>query len=102
MLFATKKIGLTLVLLLFGVGAQAHSPRFSCYVEADQQILCEGGFSDGSSARGVSISMLSYEDKLLWSGKLDAQSQIRFKRPDGRFYRKHPRISSGILGADNL
>lgn len=34
----------------------------------------------------MSISMLSYEDKLLWSGKLDAQSQIRFKRPDGRFY----------------
>jgi len=58
MLFDTKKIGLTLVLLLFGVGAQAHSPRFSCYAEADQQILCEGGFSDGSSARGVSISML--------------------------------------------
>ena len=86
MLFATKKIGLTLVLLLFGVGAQAHSPRFSCYAEADQQILCEGGFSDGSSARGVSISMLSYEDKLLWSGHLDAQSQIRFKRPEGRFY----------------
>ena len=85
MRFTTKKAVCSVLLLLCGA-AQAHSPRFSCQVESAQQIFCEGGFSDGSSAQGVGISVRSYEDRLLWSGTLDARGQIRFQRPEGSFY----------------
>ena len=75
-------------LLALALEVQAHAPRFACYAEEGEQIFCEGGFSDGSSARGIGISVVSYEDKLLWSGQLDEKSQIRFKRPaDGFFVR---------------
>ena len=88
--------------MLFCAELQAHSPRFDCYVEADQQIFCEGGFSDGSSARGVAISILNYEEQMLWSGKLDTKSQIRFKRPEGRFYLRFEGGSGHTLEIDHL
>ncbi len=35
--------------------AHAHSPICDCYDNGDTTITCEGGFSDGSSAAGVSV-----------------------------------------------
>lgn len=75
-----------LALLLASAAAQAHSPRLSCQALDAAQIRCVGGFSDGSDAKGIEIRVLSYEDKLLWSDRLDAQSSIRFERPTQDFY----------------
>jgi len=75
----------TALSLLCGA-AHAHSPLMSCYAEPEQHIMCEGGFSDGGSASGVPVTVLSYEDATLWSGKFDEKAQVRFKRPQGSFF----------------
>lgn len=70
---------------LLAAFAQAHSPRLACHADGEY-VVCEGGFSDGSSAKGVEIKVMSYEDKVLWRGALDAESSVRFKRPQQDFY----------------
>ncbi|WP_347485289.1 hypothetical protein ABFV80_000015 [Vandammella animalimorsus] len=78
--------GLSLALLLGSASALAHAPRLKCQPDGSTHVQCEGGFSDGSDAKGVEISVLSYEDKPLWKGALDAQSRVRFERPKQDFY----------------
>ena len=70
---------------LLATSVQAHSPRLACHADGED-VVCEGGFSDGSSAKGVEIKVMSYEDKVLWRGALDAESSVRFKRPKQDFY----------------
>lgn len=73
--------------LLYASAALAHAPRLSCYQGTDPtQVECEGGFSDGASASGTKINVLSYDEEILWSGVLDQKSEIVFKRPEGDFY----------------
>lgn len=75
-----------LSLSLFGMGAvQAHTPLCSCYDNGDGTIECEGGFSDGSSATGVSMLVYDADDKKLYEGKLDANSIFVFDKPEGDF-----------------
>ncbi|MDO5085999.1 MAG: hypothetical protein Q4D74_00125 [Comamonadaceae bacterium] len=77
---------LATALLLAATGAHAHSPRLKCQADGSTHIQCEGGFSDGSDAQGVEIIVMSYEDKTLWKGTLDAQSRVRFERPKQDFF----------------
>jgi len=46
----------------------------------------QGGFSDGSNAPGLALEVISYDEKILLSDKLDKNSTITFKRPPGSFY----------------
>ena len=46
-----KKILISLILLVSS--AQAHTAIMSCFDNGDENIVCEGGFSDGSSASGI-------------------------------------------------
>jgi hypothetical protein len=64
----------------------AHSPVFDCFAEADGRISCEGGFSDGASATGVAVRVLDPSEKLLLSGKIDAEGRFAFARPAGDFH----------------
>lgn len=52
-----RKDVITLGVLIFNFilagQAFAHTPLCSCYDNGDETIICEGGFSDGSSAAGV-------------------------------------------------
>lgn len=70
---------------LWGLTALAHTPLFACYDNGDGMVLCEGGFSDGSSAAGVAIRILDGDGKLLQEDALDANSEIELKRPEGAF-----------------
>jgi len=75
-----------LTAMTFSSAAWAHHPVASCKQVAQQMIECEGGFSDGSKAAGVAMEILSYDEKILLSSKLDNDSRLRFKRPDVDFY----------------
>ncbi|MGP1609681.1 MAG: hypothetical protein ACTS5G_03160 [Burkholderiales bacterium] len=77
------------LVLLLSLGlaamAQAHTPLFDCFDNGDETITCEGGFSDGASAEGVSIRVLDAQGKVLEQGKLDSAGAITLKRPPGEF-----------------
>ncbi|MDO4795396.1 MAG: hypothetical protein Q4A28_05580 [Brachymonas sp.] len=77
----------TLLMAAAAVGASqvwAHDIQASCRGKA--QIRCQGQFSDGSSLAGANVRVLSYEDVVQWTGKVDAKGQVVFKRPAGKFY----------------
>jgi hypothetical protein len=80
-----RLILLATVVLLPSIG-EAHSPVFDCYDETDGRITCEGGFSDGASANGVAVRVLDGQEKLLLSGKIDAEGRFSFKKPSGEFH----------------
>jgi hypothetical protein len=63
----------------------AHTPLCSCYDNGDGSITCEGGFSDGSSAAGVTLRVVETSGKVLIKGKMDEDSEFTFKRPSGPF-----------------
>ena len=61
--------------------AMAHSAVCTCFDNGDQTVTCEGGFSDGSSATGVSIRVFDGHDKVLNEGKMDGKGTFTFKKP---------------------
>ena len=60
----------------------AHTPLCSCSDEGDGTILCEGGFSDGSSAAGVRIKVVDSQGKVFMEGKMNEDSEFTFKKPN--------------------
>ncbi|PWI34924.1 hypothetical protein DI392_01205 [Vibrio albus] len=79
-----KKITLNIVIsfgLLLSNSAMAHTPLCSCYDFGDGTILCEGGFSDGSSASGVDMSVLDVSGKELLKGKINEDGEFEFQKP---------------------
>ena len=77
---------LALAALSCGTAAWAHNPIAECKAVDEQTIECQGGFSDGSGAPGVTLDVVSYDEKVLVPGKLDNDSKLRFKRPEDDFY----------------
>lgn len=72
--------------LAFSAGeALAHTPLFSCWDNGDGTLSCEGGFSDGSSAAGMSIRVADDKDTALFSGKLDEFGELTFDKPTGNY-----------------
>jgi len=78
-------IGLTALFLFTAGQAIAHTPLCSCYDNGDGSITCEGGFSDGSSAAGVEMRVITNDGKVLIKGKMDEDSEFTFKSPSGPF-----------------
>ncbi len=76
---------LSLPLYVAGVAAFAHAPLLDCYVEGDQ-IKCEAGFSDGTTAEGKKIFVLDASNKLLLQGVLDKTGTFLFKPPAGDYH----------------
>lgn len=75
-----------LAMLLSGISsAFAHYPFCTCVLE-DSKIICSGGFSDGTSAEGVKVDLISYDERVLAEGKFGADSTARFERPAGEFF----------------
>jgi len=70
------------VAVLFSAQSYAHTPLCSCYDAGDGQIVCEGGFSDGSSASGVQMRVEDKSGKIHVNGKMDEFSEFTFKKPD--------------------
>jgi len=75
---------LALFLLLTGQ-ALAHTPLCSCTDNGDGTVTCEGGFSDGSSAAGVNMTVEDKSGKTLIKGKMDEYSEYTFKKPKGDY-----------------
>lgn len=65
--------------------ALAHYPFCTCEAR-DGTVTCQGGFSDGTSAEGVKLDVISYDEDVLVPGVFDASSTISFPRPEGEFY----------------
>ena len=69
-----------------GIGAaQAHTPLCACYDNGDGTVLCEGGFSDGSSASGVGMFVRDGDGKVVVEGKMDENSEFEFQKPEGAY-----------------
>lgn len=73
--------GLMLMLFLTNY-SYAHTPLCSCYDNEDGTVTCEGGFSDGSSAAGVTMLVVDKSGKVLIKGKMNEDSEFTFKKPD--------------------
>lgn len=78
-------MGLTALFLLAAVQAFGHTPLCACYGAGDGTIICEGGFSDGSSAAGVEIRVVDMDGNVLTAGKMNADNEFIFKRPEVPF-----------------
>ncbi len=65
--------------------ALAHTPLFDCFDNGDDTITCEGGFSDGASAQGVTIRVLDAQGKVLTQGELDASGSVTMAKPEGEY-----------------
>jgi len=63
----------------------AHTPLCSCFDNGDDTITCEGGFSDGSSASGVSIRLETPDGRVLLEGKMNEDSEFTFDKPKGDY-----------------
>lgn len=73
-------------LCMASAAAWAHFPVGHCKALDETTVQCKGGFSDGSSAPGLKLDVISYDEKILVSEKLDKNSTATFKRPPGKFY----------------
>ena len=84
-----KKLTILAAVLAFTIllipYAFAHTPLCSCSDEGDGTILCEGGYSDGSSAAGVEMRVLDSAGKVLIKGKMNEDSEFTFKKPEGDY-----------------
>jgi hypothetical protein len=61
--------------------ALAHTPLCSCFDNGDGTVLCEGGFSDGSTASGVRMIVKDEAGKMLHEGKMSSTSEFTFPKP---------------------
>lgn len=71
--------------LALSFAANAHAPGLSCQLQGET-VQCIGSYSDGSSAFGVDIKVLDYNDKVLFEGTLDKESRIEFPKPAASEY----------------
>jgi len=69
----------------FMPSAMAHTPICSCYDNGDDTILCEGGFSDGSSAAGVVMRVSNAAGNTVLEGKMTEDSEFEFDKPKGDY-----------------
>ena len=79
----------SLLLLFMGVvftgTCFAHTPLCSCYDNGDGSVTCEGGFSDGSSASGVTMRVQDKKAQVLIKGKMSEDSEYTFDKPSGDY-----------------
>ena len=83
--FTAYGFGILAVALFLVTAAYAHTPLCSCYDNGDKTVTCDGGFSDGSSAAGVNMSVKDQSGKVLIKGKMDKNSSFTFKKPAGPY-----------------
>lgn len=69
----------------FSTSANAHFPLMGCWFDADK-VICEAGYSDGSSAVDYNVDMFDYDDNLIAKATTDKRSIAEFDMPDTDFY----------------
>ncbi len=78
-------VGLVALAAVFASQVQAHTPLCACYEGGDGTVICEGGFSDGSSAAGMEVRVVDKGGDVLTKGKMDDFSEFVFDRPEGPY-----------------
>jgi hypothetical protein len=78
-------VALAVAAALSSGSAWAHTPLCSCYDNGDGTVLCEGGFSDGSSASGVGMRVLDANDNVVLEGAMSEDSEFEFDKPSGAY-----------------
>lgn len=73
-----------IVFFLIPFTTYAHTALMSCHDNGDGYITCEGGFSDGSSASGVSFKIIQ-NGQVLIEGTFDEESTYTFAKPQGNY-----------------
>jgi len=79
--------------LFLSSGVFSHTPLCSCYDNGNGTVTCEGGFSDGSSAAGVSMKVVNENGEVIsvkdeegktirLEGKMDEDSEFTFIKPE--------------------
>jgi hypothetical protein len=71
--------------LAWTVVAYAHTPICACYLNGDGTVTCEGGFSDGSSAAGVKMTVRTPDGAVIQEGKMDDLGEFIFDVPEGDY-----------------
>lgn len=67
--------------------ASAHAPLLDCYVDEDDAITCEAGYSDGASAANQVIQVRDEDERLLFEDHFGEDGTFHFPRPDtGEFH----------------
>jgi hypothetical protein len=61
--------------------AAAHNAICDCFLDDDDTITCEGGFSDGASATGIPLRVLDSDGKVLIEGVMSDKSEFSFAKP---------------------
>jgi hypothetical protein len=75
----------TLLVLPWTGAGQAHTPYMACFDNGDGTITCNGEFSDGASAAGVSMQVTDGQGRTLHQGRMDDDGEFRFPRPEVPF-----------------
>ena len=70
-----------IALAAMAVPAYAHNAICDCYLNDDDTITCEGGFSDGAKATGVPLRVYDRDGKVLTEGVMDEKSEYTFRKP---------------------
>jgi hypothetical protein len=65
--------------------AFGHNAICDCFLEEDDTIVCEGGFSDGSTATGIPVRVVDRDGKILIEGAMNERSEFTFARPEVAF-----------------
>lgn len=79
-----KTVTLALALTCAGPAVWAHTPLFACFDNGDGTVFCEGGFSDGSSAAGIAITVRDASGPVI-EGKMNPNSEFEFDKPQGDY-----------------
>lgn len=67
--------------LVLSQAALAHGPVFDCYLEQDDWVKCEAGFTDRSSAAGRKVHVQDASGKVLLDGSVAADGTYGFRPP---------------------
>ncbi len=78
-------VGVVLWASLAAQAVQAHVPIMRCHLEG-KMVTCKGGYDDDSLAIDTPLSVIDGQERVLYTGKLDARSQFSFELPEGDFY----------------
>lgn len=70
---------------MISLPALAHFPLMGCWFESEK-VICEAGYSDGSSAEDYAVQMFDYEDNLIAKTMTDKRSIAEFEHPNTDFY----------------
>jgi hypothetical protein len=75
----TAMVGFAMMVLAQPGGA--HSPLLACYDEGEEQVTCEGGYSDGAPAAGQTIRVLTPARRLILEARFDRSNTYKFRKP---------------------